>query len=131
MDTFISWHYTRACPHGVPARPKPKLPAQEPQDTWEDAAHESRWRDALWLFLVEHRWDEPKLWPTVNLIAVASLPRDRGEVREATRQILDALADLTRERQVRRIRKHWLKPIIGQPPLVNMGKLLKLPTPNV
>ncbi len=131
MDTLISWHYTRPCPHGLSACPKPKPSAQEPHDTWEDAAVESRWRDGLWLFLVEHRWDEPRLWPTINLIVVSSLPRDRSEVRASTLEVLDALGDLTRERRVKRVRKQWLKPVIEPGPIVNMAKLLNLPAPDV
>jgi hypothetical protein len=46
------------------------------RDTWEDTAVEARWRDAIWLFLVEHRWDELKLWPTVNLIVLSSVARE-------------------------------------------------------
>ena len=78
------------------------------QETWEDFAQESRWPEAVLLFLKSSECGRILLWRMINGIVAESLPANRRATRRTAKEVLKATMQLVREGLVLRHRRKWV-----------------------
>jgi hypothetical protein len=85
------------------------LAVRPPQQTsWEEHAANQDWDLAVLEFL-RNDWRKTfRLWYVINQIVAASSQRNRADVRLATREVLQVVMRLRRQRRVFRHRRKWL-----------------------
>jgi hypothetical protein len=100
------WRPPRSTP--APQPPPVGEKARPRQRDWEDAAFEEDWTWAVLRFLRQRRREAVPYWDVVNAVAHASIQPARWEVRFATKQVLQAVKALVRDRRVLRYRRRYL-----------------------
>ena len=89
-----------------PVAPATKpAPPPEPERELRDLLDHGEWEVALIQYLRHQNGRTAYLWPMLNEIAAAGMPESVWERRELKKRLLEALGQLIRDRQVRRVRR--------------------------
>lgn len=108
FDTFVVPASTWRPPTALPVpQPNAQTQAIPHRRHWTDAANDGDWEEAV-LGLLRERHDAVPYWRVVNTVVLEHCPSTREQVRRATRQALQAVKALTRDRRILRYRRGFL-----------------------
>jgi len=107
IDMFLAPVSTRTYATMATVKPKIIPPPRKPP-RWEDLASEERWKEALMAYLQQNWRGGSGFWHVINSVAAEAMPECRWQMRDYTRQVLEALMELVREKRVLRFKRKWV-----------------------